>query len=339
MLFLSRKWLQKQPPTTPTTSGSRLAAVQALVGATSAGKKRINTVVDEKNVLESALDVEIEAAHERACSAGEDMYLDPKSGLSVFSRVAHLGRGRCCGSMCRHCPYGHVNVPASRKADVLQRSSATTTSAGTTPKPYKSQVYTKTGDKGTSSLFTGERRAKHDPVFDALGTVDELSSHMGVARAHLDLLLATAPAADSGLGVQAAATRAKVAAALLEIQRHLLDVGSVVATPDATRPVPYDPQRWTADVERLINELEAPLPPLASFILPGGGLVAAQLHVCRSVCRRAERCVTEVLAAGEAEGQASAYPAAARDCAKFINRLSDFFFVAARALSNEEIRR
>ncbi len=332
MLFITRKWLQTPPPTAP--RGSRLAAVQALVGATAASKKRINAVVEEKNVLESALEVEVEAAHERACSAGEDMYLDPKSGLSVFSRVAHLNRGRCCGSMCRHCPYGHVNVPASRKADVLQRSTATTAA---TAKQYKSQVYTKTGDKGTSSLFTGERRAKHDPVFDALGTVDELSSHMGVARAHLDQLLASTPSAASGVDLRAAGTRAKVAAALLDIQRHLLDVGSVVATPDATRAVPYDPQRWTADVERLIDELEAPLPPLSSFILPGGGIVAAQLHVCRGVCRRAERCVTEVLATGD--GQASAYPPAARDCAKFINRLSDFFFVAARALSNVEIRR
>ncbi len=307
MIAVTRRWLQR-------SSGSRLGIAAPV--------PRLNLEVAEKNVLEQALPKDIEEAHQQACSAGDASYTDPRTGLLVFTRIAHLDRGRCCGSMCRHCPYGHVNVPSEKKQKVLTNLSRSA-SASAPGAGYKSQVYTKTGDKGTSALFTGERRAKYDPVFHALGTVDELSSHIGLARAYADTMKIP--------------TAMRISAALVDIQQHLLDVGSVVATPDVSQPMPlYDPQSWTTALEALLNELEAPLPPLSSFIIPGGGLAAAQLHVCRSVCRRAERCVNEVLANDEAGRR---YPPIARDCATFLNRLSDFFFVAARALSSDEVRR
>ena len=311
MIVLTRRWLQRAGTgrfKTPVT---------------------INTVVDEKNVLERALPKDVEEAHIQACAAESESYTDPRSGLLVFTRLAHLQRGRCCGSMCRHCPYAHANVPQSKKDQQLQQSSALrdVAAAGSSSArgSFKSRVYTKTGDKGTSALFTGERRPKYDHVFSALGTVDELSSHIGVVRAHLEAQKTT-------LGVNGAYL--VVAKALVDIQRRLLDVGSVVATPDANHVAPYNPLAWTVEAEKAIDTLEAPLQPLSSFILPGGGLVSAELHGCRSGCRRAERCVDELL-----DAEAEKYPPIARECAVYLNRLSDFFFVAARALSNDEIRR
>ena len=165
------------------------------------------------------------------------------------------------------------------------------------------RIYTRTGDDGTSALATGERRPKSDLRFEAIGTTDELNAHVGLAR----LETTTLPARLDGM--------------LGRIQNDLFDLGADLATPD--KPGRERLRIVATQVERLeaeIDELNAGLAPLTSFVLPGGTAAAARLHVCRTVARRAERLVV-ALAARE-----TVNPEAAR----YINRLSDFFFVAAR---------
>ena len=165
------------------------------------------------------------------------------------------------------------------------------------------RIYTRTGDDGTSALATGERRPKSDLRFEAIGTVDELNADVGLSR----LETATLPAGlDAMLG---------------RIQNDLFDLGADLATPD--KPGRERLRIVTSQVERLekeIDTLNAGLAPLTSFILPGGTAAAARLHVCRTVARRAERLVV---------GLATREPVNP-EAARYINRLSDFFFVAAR---------
>ncbi|KAJ2056322.1 hypothetical protein GGI17_006256 [Coemansia sp. S146] len=175
--------------------------------------------------------------------------------------------------------------------------------------PATIKVYTRTGDKGTSSLFTGERRAKDDAVFDALGNTDELSSMLGLAIAYLQ------------------ATPADLLIPRLEsIQCLLQDVGSNVATPLNTekqtskvRRTRFDPDGYHCEqLERWIDELSEGLPVHRSFILPSGGLAASTLHVARTICRRAERSLIPLKDDVD------------KETLVFVNRLSDFLFVAAR---------
>jgi len=175
------------------------------------------------------------------------------------------------------------------------------------------KVYTKTGDGGRSSLFTGERRSKSDAVFEALGSTDELSSHLGVCREYaLDSKnTCTHPIVDQ----------------LMRIQCLLQDVGSCVATPKSSaRQTHIDrvhgglSKRHTLEIEEWIDEYSELLPPLENFILPGGGKTSAGLHVARSVCRRAERRIAPLVEEGEVD----------QEVIKYVNRLSDFLFVAAR---------
>ena len=171
------------------------------------------------------------------------------------------------------------------------------------------RIYTRTGDDGTSALATGERRSKSDLRFEAIGTVDELNAHVGLAR------------------LQATDLPAGLAAMLSRIQNDLFDLGADLATPEKTGG--RERLRIVANqVERLEGEIDAlnsRLAPLTSFVLPGGTPAAAALHLCRTVARRAER-LTVALAAREAvNGEATRY----------INRLSDFFFVAARVANRD----
>ncbi|KAJ2910557.1 hypothetical protein GGI21_000758 [Coemansia aciculifera] len=179
--------------------------------------------------------------------------------------------------------------------------------------PATVKVYTRTGDKGTSSLFTGERRAKDDAVFEALGNTDELSSILGLAIAHLE-------------STPAAATDSLVPR-LEAIQCLLQDVGSNIATPlNAEKNQGSKVQRTRFDLdgfhctrlEQWIDELSEGLPVHRSFILPSGGLAATTLHVARTVCRRAERSLIPLKDDID------------RETIMFVNRLSDFLFVAAR---------
>ncbi|AYM83416.1 MULTISPECIES: cob(I)yrinic acid a,c-diamide adenosyltransferase [Agrobacterium] len=169
------------------------------------------------------------------------------------------------------------------------------------------KIYTRTGDKGTTALVSGPRRLKHDLRVEAYGTVDETNSAIGVARLHTG-------------GLE------RLDAMLFRIQNDLFDLGADLATPDNGEPLSYEPLRIVeSQVTRLeneIDELNAALEPLTSFVLPGGSAAAANLHLARTVCRRAERLMVE-LSVSENE---IVSPAAL----KYANRLSDFLFVAAR---------
>nr|WP_321461101.1 cob(I)yrinic acid a,c-diamide adenosyltransferase [uncultured Cohaesibacter sp.] len=169
------------------------------------------------------------------------------------------------------------------------------------------KIYTRTGDKGTTMLGTGERRPKHDLRVEAYGTVDETNSIVGLVR----LETASYPALDQ---------------MLTQIQNDLFDLGADLCTPDSGEKLDYEPLRIIASqVERLeqqIDQLNAELEPLKSFILPGGTRASAHLHYARTVSRRAERLVT-ALAANENEPVSP-------QAIQYLNRLSDFFFVAAR---------
>ena len=170
------------------------------------------------------------------------------------------------------------------------------------------RIYTRTGDTGDTSLGTGERRPKFDLRIGAFGTVDEANSAIGVARLSTRLHL---PELD---------------AMLARIQNDLFDLGADLCTPDDGEARDFEQLRIVqAQVERLeseIDQLNAMLSPLRSFILPGGSPAAAALHVARTTVRRAERLMIEL---SRRPGDPVADTAL-----KFINRLSDFLFVAAR---------
>lgn len=174
------------------------------------------------------------------------------------------------------------------------------------------RIYTKTGDAGTTGLGTGERIAKDAARIAAYGTVDETNSAIGMARIYL-------------AGEQGALDRR-----LERIQNDLFDLGADLCVPDRGVPLPYEPLRMSeAQVDRLeaeIDELNSALQPLNSFVLPGGSPAAAALHVARTVCRRAER---EMVTLAGLSGE-TVSPAAM----KYINRLSDFLFVASRYVND-----
>ncbi len=171
------------------------------------------------------------------------------------------------------------------------------------------KIYTRTGDDGTTALGTGERRKKFDARIAAYGTTDETNAAIGVARLHTR---------DHGA----------LDAALARIQNDLFDVGADLCTPVKTGGKGEGGARLTvtdkqvAWLEAEIDRLNAELGPLRSFVLPGGSAAAAYLHLARTICRRAERLIAE-LAAQPGEPVTPAV-------LKYVNRLSDFLFVASR---------
>lgn len=174
------------------------------------------------------------------------------------------------------------------------------------------KIYTKTGDAGTTALGSGERVPKTSPRIAAYGTVDETNAHVGVARIHL------------------AGQDPDVDAMLLRVQNDLFDLGADLCVPDRGEKLPYEPLRVAdGQVKRLEDEIDAmngSLTPLRSFILPGGTPAAAALHVARTVSRRAERMIVELAAI---PGESVSGPVL-----KYINRLSDFLFVASRYVND-----
>lgn len=169
------------------------------------------------------------------------------------------------------------------------------------------KIYTKTGDDGSTGLGNGERRKKYDLRVASYGTVDETNACIGMARLHTKDM----PEIDT---------------ALARIQNDLFDLGADLATPDDGKPLEYEPLRITqGQVERIeseIDEMTAKLEPLRSFVLPGGTALAANLHLARTVARRAERLIVE-LSQMEEENVSSA-------TSLYMNRISDYLFVAAR---------
>ncbi|KAJ8286079.1 hypothetical protein GJAV_G00034310 [Gymnothorax javanicus] len=175
------------------------------------------------------------------------------------------------------------------------------------------KIYTKTGDKGFSSTFTGERRPKEDGVFEALGTTDELSCAIGLAR---EFCVEQGHAFTDELE---------------KIQCVLQDLGSNIATPRSSARQSHIKKtvfsrQVVSDLETWIDKYTAELPPLTNFILPSGGKSSVALHVARSVCRRAERSVAPIVRSGEADAEV----------AQFLNRLSDYLFTVARYAAMKE---
>lgn len=184
----------------------------------------------------------------------------------------------------------------------------------------KSNVYTRTGDAGQTSLIGGTRVSKTDLRLEAYGTVDELNAQLGLLHTYL-----ADPTADESV----AATRAVDAALLLRVQSDLFSVGASLATDTSKlppRPTAIITPEMVSELEQAIDRIDSQLPPLRLFILPGGGRTAAVAHVCRTVCRRAER---RILALAE---QADVAP----ELLAYVNRLSDYLFVLSRKLNVDE---
>src|SRR6201989_1530799 len=171
------------------------------------------------------------------------------------------------------------------------------------------RIYTRTGDDGTTALGSGERRPKYDLRIEAYGTVDETNAAIGVARVHLK----DASEMDAMLG---------------RIQNDLFDLGADLAVPqrdgkaERLRVLATQVERLERDIDGLNDELA----PLTSFVLPGGTPAASHLHLARTICRRAERIMVE-LAARPNEPVSDAG-------IQYMNRLSDFLFVASRSVNN-----
>ena len=178
------------------------------------------------------------------------------------------------------------------------------------PKLALNRIYTKRGDRGETSLVNGRRIPKSDPRIEAYGTVDELNSHVGLARVLVQELSETCE------------TLQRLGDIFLRVQHELFNLGSILAT-DPQDVHPKQPQITDIEVQQLegeIDEMNAELEPLRSFVLPGGSRLNAELHICRTVCRRVERICTAL-------HEKQTVPA---DALAYLNRLSDAFFVWSR---------
>lgn len=185
-----------------------------------------------------------------------------------------------------------------------------------------SKIYTRTGDDGSTALGDGERRPKYDLRIAAYGSVDETNAAVGMARQGLMAAGDDTP------------ERAALDAILARIQNDLFDLGADLCMPEKGGVLAYEPLRIVdAQVTRLeaeIDRMNGELRPLTSFVLPGGTAAAAALHLARTVCRRAERQMTEL---ASHEGEPVGAPAL-----KYINRLSDLLFVASRYANDKGAR-
>jgi cob(I)alamin adenosyltransferase len=178
------------------------------------------------------------------------------------------------------------------------------------PRLAINRVYTRLGDRGQTALVGGQRVSKDAPRIEAYGAVDELNAFLGLARA----------------GAQDQPELAALDEILSRVQHELFNLGSILATlPEDVHP--KQPRITDAEVEQLereMDEMNAGLPPLRSFVLPGGSRLNAELHICRTVCRRAERLCVALARAEEVPAEA----------VRYLNRLGDAFFVWSRWASH-----
>ena len=168
------------------------------------------------------------------------------------------------------------------------------------------KVTTRAGDRGRTKLATGKTVFKKSTIVRAIGAVDELNSHTGLAMSTME---------DRNCGVE-------MLEGMRTIQQQLFDIGAVLAMEGAFNAPAFDA------IEEAAETLNDSLPPLTEFVLPGGNLASAQLHVCRTVCRRAEAELWDLVASQRTP------PDTYKQCARFLNRLSDFFFVLARSVND-----
>jgi cob(I)alamin adenosyltransferase len=174
------------------------------------------------------------------------------------------------------------------------------------------KIYTRTGDDGETSLLGGRRVRKDDPRIEAIGSIDETNAVLGLVRIELQ----RSGVAHRGLDDL-----------LTRIQHRLFDLGAeLAASGKATPRAGALDEADVAALESAIDDWEATLSPLTAFILPGGSAVAAQLHLSRCVCRRAERRVVELAASDSIRGE----------LLRYVNRLSDLLFVLARSANAVE---
>ena len=252
-------------------------------------------------------------AHAAAVARGLQTYDDPTTGYTVFTELAHRARGGCCGRMCRHCCYGWRNV----------RGFAT-------EKPTRaSRVYTRKGDGGRARLV-GSRDAetpKFATVYEAVGDVDELGVKLGIAAFHTTV-------EEGGVDVRSR---------LLKTQALLLDAGATLTVVDRSGDGAYASaardafdDAEIAALEEEVDALDAALPPLKNFVVATGPLACLALHDARVVCRRAERHVWR-RAEELREEQLADDAARVAAVAKFLNRLSDYLFVAARGAAATDV--
>ena len=253
-------------------------------------------------------------AHAAAVARGLQTYDDPATGYTVFTELAHRARGGCCGRMCRHCCYGWRNVRAVAAAQDKVRAS---------------RVYTRKGDGGRARLV-GSRDAetpKFATVYEAVGDVDELGVKLGIAAFHTTV-------EEGGVDVRSR---------LLKTQALLLDAGATLTVVDRSGDGAYASaardafdDAEIASLEEEVDALDAALPPLKNFVVATGPLACLALHDARVVCRRAERHVwrrAEELKAERLADDAARVAAVA----KFLNRLSDYLFVAARGAAATDV--
>ena len=165
-----------------------------------------------------------------------------------------------------------------------------------------SKIYTRTGDDGTTGLANGERIDKTDPRVNAFGDVDETNSALGLLLAEPDV-------------------PAPIRAIFTRVQHELFEIGAELSLPDYRAIAAHHVSR----LERDLDELNAELPPLKEFVLPGGGRAAAVCHLARTICRRAERSAWAAAKLAPLSG----------DLTRYLNRLSDLLFVAARCLARQ----
>ncbi len=172
------------------------------------------------------------------------------------------------------------------------------------------KIYTKTGDKGTTSLFGGSRVPKHHIRIESYGTVDELNAHLGMLKDH--------------------EVNTQIEADINQIQHQLFTVGAILATEaEEAKQKRLNIQRITQDdikyLENRIDEMNKNLPEMTHFVLPGGHKTVSQAHICRCVCRRAERNATALFEIENFDTEVLQY----------LNRLSDYLFVVSRATAKE----
>ena len=182
------------------------------------------------------------------------------------------------------------------------------------PRISINRVYTRQGDQGETALAGGQRVPKDGARIEAYGTVDELNSFVGVARSTVAEMAAGEP------------RLAVLAAILLRVQHELFNLGSILATlPEDVHPKQARvTEAEVAQLETEMDRMNEELPPLRSFVLPGGSRLNAELHVCRTVCRRAERAAVEL-------ARAESIPP---ETVRYLNRLSDAMFVWSRWASH-----
>lgn len=177
------------------------------------------------------------------------------------------------------------------------------------------KIYTKAGDDGTTSLCDSSRLSKDDIRVEAYGTLDELNAHIG-------LLISLLQTSSLKEGVQPAANLTDF---LSEIQEELFVIGGELARAEIKTEEPVSTQKLITKIETIIDELSSQLPVQHHFVLPGGVIPASQSHVCRTICRRAERRIVAL----------SHVATVSSKIFIFVNRLSDYFFILSRYLNND----